>query len=93
MIVRETYLSKIRPLIGKDIIKVLTGMRCSGKSVLLQQIRDEINSPHTIFLNFEDLANQRLRRSKALYDYVCGKIGGGKTHSRPGNHFELPQSM
>lgn len=30
MIVREAYLSKIRPFIGKDIIKVLTGMRRRG---------------------------------------------------------------
>ena len=55
MIIRESYLSKIRPFIGKDIIKVLTGIRRGGKSVLLEQIRDEINSPNTIFLNFEDL--------------------------------------
>ncbi len=57
MVIRENYLSKIRPFIGKDIIKVLTGIRRSGKSVLLEQIRDEIGSPNTIFLNFEDLGN------------------------------------
>ena len=43
MVIRENYLSKIRPFIGKDIIKVLTGIRRGGKSVLLEQIRDEIN--------------------------------------------------
>ena len=43
-----------------DIIKVLTGIRRGGKSVLLEQIRDEINSPNTIFLNFEDLGNRHL---------------------------------
>lgn len=58
MVIRETYLSRIRPFIGKDIIKVLTGIRRGGKSVLLEQIRDEINSPCTVFLNFEDLGNQ-----------------------------------
>ena len=60
MVLRENYLSKIRPFIGKDIIKVLTGIRRGGKSVLLQQIRDEISSPNTIFLNFEDLGNRHL---------------------------------
>lgn len=40
MVIRERYLSKIRPFIGKDIIKVLTGIRRGGKSVLLEQIRD-----------------------------------------------------
>ena len=75
MIIREKYLSEMRPFIGKDIIKVLTGVRRGGKSVLLQQIRDEINSPNTIFLNFEDLGNQHLCEYNAFHDYVCNKIG------------------
>jgi len=75
MIIREAYLSKIRPFIGTDIIKVLTGIRRGGKSVLLQQIRDEINSPNIVFLNFEDLGNQHLCEYNALHDYVCEQIG------------------
>lgn len=75
MIIREAYLSKIRPFIGKDIIKVLTGIRRGGKSVLLEQIRDEIDSPHTIFLNFEDLGNQHLCEYNALHEFICEKIG------------------
>ncbi len=78
MVIRENYLAKIRPFIGKDIIKVLTGIRRGGKSVLLEQIRDEIDSPSTIFLNFEDLGNQRLCEYNALHDYVCEKIGDSK---------------
>ena len=38
MIIRENYLKKIEPFIDKPIIKVLTGLRRSGKSVLLEQI-------------------------------------------------------
>lgn len=78
MVIRETYLSTIRPFIGKDIIKVLIGIRRGGKSVLLEQIRDEIGSAHTIFLNFEDLGNQHLCEYHALHDYVCEKIGDSK---------------
>lgn len=78
MIIREAYLHKIRPFIGKDIIKVLTGIRRGGKSVLLEQIRDEINSPNTVFLNFEDLGNQHLCEYNAFHDYVCEKIGDSK---------------
>ncbi|MCL2604907.1 MAG: ATP-binding protein [Defluviitaleaceae bacterium] len=78
MIIREGYLSKIRPFIGKDIIKVLTGIRRSGKSVLLQQIRDEINNPNTIFINFEDLGNRHLCEYNKLHDYVCEIIGNSK---------------
>lgn len=78
MIIREEYLSKIRPFIGKDIIKVLTGIRRAGKSVLLEQIRDEIDSPHTIFLNFEDLGNQHLCDYQALHEYICDLIGDSR---------------
>ena len=78
MIIRETYLSRIRPFIGKDIIKVLTGLRRSGKSVLLEQIREEINSPHTIYLNFEDLGNQPLCEADVFHDFVCEKIDDRK---------------
>lgn len=78
MVIRESYLSKIRPFIGKDIIKVLTGIRRGGKSVLLEQIRDEISSPNEIFLNFEDLGNQHLCEYHALHDFVCKRIGDSK---------------
>lgn len=78
MIIRENYLSKIRPFIGKDIIKVLTGVRRGGKSVLLEQICDEIHSPNTVFLNFEDLGNQHLCDYHTLHEYVCEKIGDSK---------------
>jgi len=75
MIIRERYLSQIRPFINKDIIKVLTGIRRGGKSVLLEQICDEINSPNTIFLNFEDLGYQHLCDYNALNTYVSERIG------------------
>ena len=78
MVTREIYLSRIRPFVGKDVVKVLTGLRRSGKSVLLEQIREEINSPHTIFLNFEDLGNQHLCEYNVFHDFVCEKIGDSK---------------
>lgn len=78
MIIRETYLKKIRPFIDKDVIKVLTGLRRAGKSVLLEQLRDEINSPNTVYLNFEDLSNQPLCNYNAFHEFVCKKIGGSK---------------
>jgi predicted AAA+ superfamily ATPase len=78
MVVREKYLSKIRPFVGKDVIKVLTGIRRCGKSVLLEQLRDEIGSPNTVFLNFEDLGSRNLCDFNALHDFVGGKIGKSK---------------
>jgi predicted AAA+ superfamily ATPase len=78
MVLREAYLAKIRPFIGKDIIKVLTGIRRGGKSVLLEQIRNEINSANIVFINFEDLSNRHLCEGRALHDYVCERIGDSR---------------
>ena len=78
MVIREAYLSKIRPFIGKDIIKVITGIRRGGKSVLLEQICAEIDSPNTIFINFEDLSNQHLCEYNNFHNHICEKIGSSK---------------
>ena len=42
MVIRERYLKQIRPFYNQELIKVLIGLRRSGKSVLLQQIIDEL---------------------------------------------------
>ena len=42
MIIREKYLSKIRPFYDQDLIKVIMGVRRCGKSVILLQIIDEV---------------------------------------------------
>jgi len=57
---RETYLEQIRPYYESDIIKVITGVRRAGKSILLDTIREElaetgVDDKHIIYLNFEDL--------------------------------------
>ena len=58
MIIREKYLSKIRPFYNQDLIKVITGIRRSGKSVILTQIMNELKSngisdEQIIYINFE----------------------------------------
>ena len=57
MIKREQYMSKIRPFYDSDLIKVITGIRRCGKSVILDEIRKEIEikSNNTIFLNLEHI--------------------------------------
>lgn len=57
---RETYLEQIRPYYESDIIKVITGVRRAGKSILLQTIKEElmekgVDQVHIFYLNFEDL--------------------------------------
>ena len=60
MIKRELYMSRIRPFIGGELIKVMTGIRRSGKSVMLDLIKEElvesgIDSAQFISINFEDM--------------------------------------
>jgi len=81
MIKRETYMSRIRPFIGNELIKVLTGIRRSGKSVMLQLIQDEliglgVSPLQFIKLNFEDMNNARLCTAEALHKEIADKITG-----------------
>ncbi|MDR2197736.1 MAG: ATP-binding protein [Coriobacteriales bacterium] len=75
MVIREFYLSKVRPFIDKDVVKVLVGMRRSGKSTLLVQLRDElaargVPAKSIVFMNFESEALASLRQDKALYHHI-----------------------
>ena len=55
MINRTAYIQKIRPFYESDLIKVITGIRRSGKSVVLEQVKNELLSQNKkfIYLNFE----------------------------------------
>lgn len=55
MISRESYIKEIRPFYESDLIKIITGIRRCGKSVVLEQVRDEISlqGKKIIYLNFE----------------------------------------
>lgn len=73
MIKRESYMARIRPFIDGDLIKVLTGIRRSGKSVMLELIKDELRArgvteEQLVALNFEDMRNAQLCTAEALHD-------------------------
>ena len=75
MIQRERYLSRIRPFIGSDLVKVLTGIRRSGKSVMLELIKEElqktgVSSSQFISLNFENMSNAHLCTAQALREEI-----------------------
>lgn len=73
MIKREQYMSKIRPFYDSDLIKVITGIRRCGKSVILDEIRKEIEikSNNTIFLNLEHIYDMdKVQTARALVEYV-----------------------
>lgn len=75
---RELYIEKIKPFIDKDIIKVLTGIRRSGKSVMLKLIMEElkqngIDKKQFININFENLINRELTTANKLHKYILKK--------------------
>ena len=75
MIKRELYMKRIRPFIGSDIIKVMTGIRRCGKSVMLELIRQElfesgVRAEQCIFINFEDMSYSYLQEAQALHDEI-----------------------
>lgn len=81
MIKRERYLRQIRPFIGKDIVKVLTGIRDSGKSAMLSLIQDElaasgISRDRFIVLNFEQMPDARINTAESLHDTICQRLAG-----------------
>ena len=78
MIKRELYMSRIRPFIGTDIIKVMTGIRRCGKSVMLELIKQELTesgvSPtQFISINFEDMSYSHLQTAQALHDEITAR--------------------
>ena len=78
MIKRELYMSRIRPFVGNELIKVLTGIRRSGKSVMLELIKEEliasgISKDSFISINFENMSYVHLCTAKALHDEILKK--------------------
>ena len=76
MLIREKYLSKIRGFYHTEsLIKIIYGMRRSGKSVILNQIMDEIiklgiNKDNIIYINFESLKYDFIKNANDLFDYI-----------------------
>lgn len=75
MIKRELYMKRIRPFIGTDLVKVMTGIRRCGKSVMLDLIKEElkelgISAAQFITFNFEDLRNANFCTASSLHDEV-----------------------
>ncbi|GMG66130.1 ATP-binding protein [Tetragenococcus halophilus] len=75
MIQRTSYLEKLNRVKDKQIIKVLTGVRRCGKSTILQMFRQQlldegIEQSQIIFINFEDLANEKYLDYHELYRYL-----------------------
>ena len=73
MIYREHYIKPVRDFYESDLIKIITGIRRCGKSVILEQIMQEIGkkTDNIIYLNFEDrrmhCCRKRRKKEKSIY--------------------------
>lgn len=82
---RPLYVERVKPFIGKNLVKVFTGQRRVGKSYLLFQLMDEIKKQDSkakiLYINKEDLAFAHLREAKDLNEYVLThRSPKGKTY-------------
>jgi len=85
MINRESYLQKLRQLKDQNVIKVITGIRRSGKSTLLEAFKNEllangVEKKNIIFLNFEERENLHLVDWTILYDEIKQTFSNDNKH-------------
>lgn len=83
MIHREAYIKALKEFIDKPQIKILTGIRRSGKSSVLMILKEElaargITSQQIIHINLESFQFSELKDAKALYKYISQKAVDGK---------------
>ncbi|MCK5133781.1 MAG: ATP-binding protein [Candidatus Sabulitectum sp.] len=69
---RRIYLDRILPFMGTPMIKVITGMRRTGKSVLLRQIAEVLKErgEKICFINMELMENYRFRNPVILHNHI-----------------------
>src|SRR5574344_270109 len=83
---RDLYLNKLISLKDKDLIKVVTGMRRSGKTVLLFELfyghllESGVDESHIIRINLEYVSNMPLRNITALYAEIKARIKDEKRY-------------
>ena len=75
MITRELYLDKLIKWIDKPVIKIISGVRRSGKSYLLRMLKEVlrkkgVEEQRIIYVNFELLENDHLRSFDKLHNYI-----------------------
>lgn len=83
MIRREHYIEQVRPFYESDLIKIITGIRRCGKSVIMEQIIKEIcqKTDNVIYLNFEDKkVSANITNAEKLIAYVEENRKAGKCY-------------
>lgn len=81
MIKRESYMRRIRPFINGELVKVMTGIRRSGKSVMLELVKQEllemgVEKAQFISINFEDMRYLHLCTAQVLHQEILTRAEG-----------------
>jgi len=84
MLKRQAYLERIKPFIDKDIVKIITGIRRSGKSTLMAQVRDVliergVSEKEIITINFEDL-RYRSKTLESLHEEILNQYSDSRLY-------------
>ncbi len=79
MIKRDLYMERIKPFIDKPLIKVITGIRRSGKSFILKLLKEEllekgVKENQIIYLNLESLEFSDIDTAEMLYGYIKEQV-------------------
>lgn len=86
ILIRKNYLDEIRGFYDSNLIKILVGIRRCGKSVILEQIKEElvkkrkVKEDHIIFINFEFIEYEELLDYKKLNNYIKDRIKDEKIY-------------
>lgn len=83
MIIREHYLKEIRPFYESNLIKILTGIRRCGKSVILEQVMEELQASgkRCVLLDFDQKpVRNRVPDADALISYVNERLREDKLY-------------
>lgn len=83
MIIREHYISQIRPFYESDLIKIITGIRRCGKSVILRQVMKEMEDmgKRCLFLDFDLRPTRKeIPDADALISYVKERLKDDKLY-------------
>lgn len=83
MLIRKTYINKVIPYVGLDIVKVITGIRRCGKSVLLKQIQEEIKNNIDkdgcfFYLNLEEEDNSKYLKKGVFHKFILNMMNNIK---------------
>ena len=98
MIIRKQYLQQVEPFINQDLVKIFVGIRRSGKTVLLRQIRDlllerGVSGQRVLLMNLESARYRRMALAGKLYDYITeqAQSAAGKLYIMLDEVQEIPE--